>query len=217
MDCSMPGLPVPHCLPEFVQVHIHWIRDVIQPSHPPLPSSPFVSVLSCFSCIRLFVILWTVAGQALLSVGFSRQEYWSGLPCSSPGDLPDQGSNLWRLHCRQILYRWATREAPLRCLQKSTSQEGKNVNLMNKLQSVWEMFSSIYQKRCHWSKSLGILMKQGHSGLGHTCSSLLACTGEAGWQRVGKEMSSCLDGPFCLWGWSLSWVRAMAAATSVPL
>ena len=217
MDCSMPGLPVPHCLPEFVQVHIHWIRDVIQPSHPPLPSSPFVSVLSCFSCIRLFVILWTVAGQALLSVGFSRQEYWSGLPCSSPGDLPDQGSNLWRLHCRQILYRWATREAPLRCLQKSTSQESKNVNLMNKLQSVWEMFSSIYQKRCHWSKSLGILMKQGHSGLGHTCSSLLACTGEAGWQRVGKEMSSCLDGPFCLWGWSLSWVRAMAAATSVPL
>ena len=35
--------------------------------------------------------LWTVAQQAPLSMGFSRQEYWSGLPCPSPGDLPDSG------------------------------------------------------------------------------------------------------------------------------
>ena len=34
---------------------------------------------------------WTVAHQALLSIGFSRQEYWSGLPFLSPGDLPDPG------------------------------------------------------------------------------------------------------------------------------
>ena len=34
---------------------------------------------------------WTVACQALLSMGFSRQEYWSGLPFPSPGDLPDPG------------------------------------------------------------------------------------------------------------------------------
>ena len=46
-------------------------------------------VLSCFSCVQLFVILWTVARQAPLSMGFSRQEYWSGLPYPSPGDLPD--------------------------------------------------------------------------------------------------------------------------------
>ena len=37
----------------------------------------------------LFVTLWTVAEQDPLSVGFSRQEYWSGLPFPSPGDLPD--------------------------------------------------------------------------------------------------------------------------------
>ena len=36
-------------------------------------------------------IPWTVAGQAPLSLGFSRQEYWSGLPFPSPGDLPDPG------------------------------------------------------------------------------------------------------------------------------
>ena len=42
-------------------------------------------VLSPFSGVQLFVILWTVALQALLSMGFSRQEYWSGLPFPSPG------------------------------------------------------------------------------------------------------------------------------------
>ena len=41
-------------------------------------------------CLTL-VILWTVACQSLLSMGFSRQEYWSGLPFPSPGDLPDPG------------------------------------------------------------------------------------------------------------------------------
>ena len=51
------------------------------------------AVLSCFSCVWLSATLWTVvAWQAPLSMGFSRQEYWSGLPCPSPGDLPDQGS-----------------------------------------------------------------------------------------------------------------------------
>ena len=43
------------------------------------------------SRVRLFVIPWTVASQALQSMGFSRQEYWSGLPFPSPGDLPDPG------------------------------------------------------------------------------------------------------------------------------
>ena len=37
---SMLGLPVLHCLPQFVQTHIHWVGDAIQPSHPPSPPSP---------------------------------------------------------------------------------------------------------------------------------------------------------------------------------
>ena len=48
-------------------------------------------MLSCFSRVRLFTTLWTVAHQAPLSMGFSRQEYWSGLPWPPPGDLPDPG------------------------------------------------------------------------------------------------------------------------------
>ena len=43
------------------------------------------------SCVRLFATPWIVAHQAPLSMGFSRQEYWSGLPFPSPGDLPDPG------------------------------------------------------------------------------------------------------------------------------
>ena len=43
------------------------------------------------SRVRLFATPWTVAYQAPLSMGFSRQEYWSGLPFSSPGDLPNPG------------------------------------------------------------------------------------------------------------------------------
>ena len=54
------------------------------------------------SHVWLFATPWTIAHQAPLSMGFPRQEYLSGLPLPSPGDLPDQGSNLSLLHCRQM-------------------------------------------------------------------------------------------------------------------
>ena len=41
--------------------------------------------------VQLFAMLWTVVPQAPLAMGFSRQEYWSGLPCPPPGDLPHPG------------------------------------------------------------------------------------------------------------------------------
>ena len=59
--------------------------------HSPLRSLlPFLHsrmcMLSSFSCVRLFASLWTVACQAPLSMGYSRQEHWSGLLCPPPGD-----------------------------------------------------------------------------------------------------------------------------------
>ena len=45
-----------------------------------------------FSCVQLFVMLWNMVLQAPLSMGFSRQEYWSGLSCPPPGDLPNPGA-----------------------------------------------------------------------------------------------------------------------------
>ena len=47
--------------------------------------------MKSLSRVQLFAIPWTVVYQASLSMGFSRQEYWSGLPFPSPGDLPDPG------------------------------------------------------------------------------------------------------------------------------
>ena len=49
-------------------------------------------VLSHFSSVRLCETLWSVARQASLSMGFSRQEYWSGLPCPLARDLPNPGT-----------------------------------------------------------------------------------------------------------------------------
>ena len=49
------------------------------------------SVVCVLIHVRLFVTPWTTACQAPLSIEFSRQEYWSGLPCPPPGDLPDPG------------------------------------------------------------------------------------------------------------------------------
>ena len=50
---------------------------------------PCMCVLSCLSCVQFFATLWIVAHRTPLFMGFSRQEYWSGLPCSPPGALPD--------------------------------------------------------------------------------------------------------------------------------
>ena len=59
-----------------------------------------VCMLRYFSCVQLFVTLWAVAHQAPLSMGFSRQEYWSRLPCPPPGYLPTQGPNLHLFYFR---------------------------------------------------------------------------------------------------------------------
>ena len=64
--------------------------------------------MKLLSRVWLFVTPWTVAYQDPQSMGFSRQEYWSGLPFPSPGDLPDPGLP----HCRQTLYRLSHQGSP---------------------------------------------------------------------------------------------------------
>ena len=60
------------------------------PTHPDSLLCPCMHVKS-LSRVQLFATLWTVAPQAPLSLGFSRQEHWSELPCPFPGALPDPG------------------------------------------------------------------------------------------------------------------------------
>ena len=52
---------------------------------------PLNRCVCVLSHVRLFATPWTIAHQVPLSMEFSRQEYWSGLPCPTPGDLPDSG------------------------------------------------------------------------------------------------------------------------------
>ena len=72
-----------------------------------------------FSRVLLFVMLWTVACQAPLSMGFSRQEYWSGLPCPPPRDLPNPGTEPTSLKSPALAGGFFTTsaiwEVPLQC------------------------------------------------------------------------------------------------------
>ena len=100
---------------------------------PPLwPRSPFVCVYM-LSCPWLFATPQTVACQAPMSMGFSRQEYWSGLPFFSPGRSSQPRDGTW-VSCigRWILDYWASWEAPfnLNYLLKTLSP----------MQSHWELW-----------------------------------------------------------------------------
>ena len=65
-----------------------------------------------FSHVRLFATPWTVTCQAPLSMGFSRQEYWSGLPCPPPGNLPNPGIEPTSLASPVLTGRFLTTVAP---------------------------------------------------------------------------------------------------------
>ena len=69
------------------------------------------------SCVQLFVTLWTVAHQAPPSMGFFRQEYWSGFQSLFQGIFLTWGSNLGLSHCRQILYCLSHQGSPIKIKQ----------------------------------------------------------------------------------------------------
>ena len=110
-------------------------------------------VLSHFSCVRLFVNPWTVAHQAPLSMGFSRQEYWSRLPFSSSGDLPKiEPASLCLLH-------WQVCSLPLAPPGKAWGTikvEKKNYQLkcskhLFSLHYHYGIFERYYQVDCLWT------------------------------------------------------------------
>ena len=74
-------------------------------------------MLSHFSRVRLCASLWTVARQAPLSMGFSRQEYWSGLPFPSPGDRPNPGIEPTSLRSPVLAGRFFTASATWEALK----------------------------------------------------------------------------------------------------
>ena len=96
-DCSAPGFPVLHYLPEFAQTHVHWLSDAIQQSHPVIPSS---SCLQSFSASRSFPIsrLFTSGSQ---SIGAPASA--SVLPMNIQGWLPLGWTGLISLQSKGFL------------------------------------------------------------------------------------------------------------------
>ena len=90
-------LETDHCEQSESREAVFWLRDP-HALHLALLFFQMVvmitiwCILSRFSLAQLFSTLWTVACQTPLSMGFSRQEYWGGLPCPPPEDLPDPGT-----------------------------------------------------------------------------------------------------------------------------
>jgi len=94
-------------------------------------------VPNCFSCVWLFATLWTVTHQAPLSMGFSRQDYWSGLPCPPPGNLPDPGI---KPVSPALAGRFFTTEPPGKSYVK--------IHIHNKLKQAWIWWTS--QDKCYF-------------------------------------------------------------------
>ena len=94
----------------FSNIFYSWLVESV--SAEPVDTKEYMCPVP--SRVQLFAALQTGAHQAPLSMGFSRQEDWSGLPCPPPGDLPDPGiepRSPALLHCRWILYHCTTWEA----------------------------------------------------------------------------------------------------------
>ena len=89
-NCSTPGLPVHHQLPEFTQTHVHRVSDAIQPSHPlssPSPPAPNPSQHRSFPMSRVYKIYCKASFISPLEVFFSSFENSHGDPCFNL-DLP---------------------------------------------------------------------------------------------------------------------------------
>ena len=99
-------------------------------------------VLSCFSRVRLFTTPWTLAHQAPLSMGFSRQEYWSGLPCLQRCFIFVSVESLWivarSLSHRQPWPSWMSSLQKLNCVDSSRSSPGC-------MRAEWYLISSSFR------------------------------------------------------------------------
>ena len=95
MDCSTPGFPVPHILPEFTQVHVHWLGSAIQPSYPQSPSS------SAFNLTHLRGLQWASSSHQSIGASASASILPKGIegrfPLGLTGWIPLQSKGLSRV------------------------------------------------------------------------------------------------------------------------
>ena len=130
----------------------------------PLYAMDYNYSVHLLSCVRLFAILWTIACQAPLSMGFPRQEYWSGLPFPSPRGLPDLGIGSTYLG-------WRTDSLPLSHLGSPHNHSRDSINSINVLFSFMCAFPNIFRKFYlvrelnKWLKNINLLLGQTNESL----------------------------------------------------
>ena len=100
-----PPIHLSSCLSVYLSVYVSIHPSIHLPAY--LSICLYHLTVCALSRVQLFVVPWTVACQTPLSMGFPRQEYWSGLPFLPSGDLPNPGL----LHWRQIIWHSAAWEA----------------------------------------------------------------------------------------------------------
>ena len=111
---------------------------------------------------------WTRAHQAPITMEFSRQEYWSGLPFPPPGIFPTQGSNPDLPHCRRILYFWAIREAHKTYIRKTKKKEKLLMKGIKEDLNKWRDFpcshiGKFISLRCQFFPTISIVPRQPQS------------------------------------------------------
>ena len=146
-----------------------------------------------FSYVWLYATLWTVAHLAPLSIGFSQQECWNGLPFLPPGDLPDpeiKPSLLYLLHCRWIIYHWATGEVPVVFCTLLFTWSGTRLELRWRTLDIYNNKGGFWVQSCWWCKP--------HS---YQSGGLLSI--------IAPRTDSWVAGPVCLFEdqgiWILTW------------
>ena len=111
IDGSPPGSPVPGILQART---LEWVAISFS------NACKWKVKVKSLSCVRLLVTPWTAAYQAPPSMGFSRQEYWSGFSGPPPGDLPDPGIELASLMSSALAGKFFTTSATWEAPQKAT-------------------------------------------------------------------------------------------------
>ena len=137
-------------------------------------------MLSCFSHVRLFVTLWTLACQAPLSMEISRQDSGSGLPCPPPGDLPDPGIEHASPMSPALQVDSSPTEPPGKPIANLDSvSKSRDITLITKVHIVKAKFFWVVVYGCEFEPKRRLSAEE---------MMLLNCgTGEDSWESLGQQ------------------------------
>ena len=169
---------------------------------------------------QLFVTPWTVARQAPLSMGVFRQTYWNGMPFPPPRNLPNPESNLRLLqflHCRQILYHWATWKDLIRYIHSTDT----TVCIINLIPLILKYYHD------KWASQVVLMVKNPPANAGdiRDMGSILGSGRSPGGRHGNPLQYSYLENPRDRGAWtatvqrimqSRAWLKQLSMLTRTP-